>query len=86
MLDQAEKSKLLNAMHDVPAIKKKADWAFKWINGTESFAERLVAFVCVEGISFSSSFAAIFWMRKRGLLPYLCFLNNLIARDELAHV
>lgn len=67
----------------VPCIKNKADWALRWISNTEStFAERLVAFACVEGIFFSGSFAAIFYLKKRGLMPGLGFSNELISRDE----
>lgn len=69
----------------VPCIKKKADWAFKWISSNGSFAERLVAFAAVEGIFFSGSFASIFWLKKRGLMPGLTFSNELISRDEGLH-
>jgi ribonucleoside-diphosphate reductase subunit M2 len=69
----------------VPCIKKKADWAFRWISGNESFAERLVAFAAVEGIFFSGAFASIFWLKKRGLMPGLTFSNELISRDEGLH-
>jgi len=68
----------------VPAVKKKADWALKWIdNDAVSYAERVVAFASVEGIFFSGSFAAIFWLKKRGLMPGLTFSNELISRDEV---
>lgn len=69
----------------VPCIKKKADWAFKWITSNGAFAERLVAFAAVEGIFFSGSFASIFWLKKRGLMPGLTFSNELICRDEGLH-
>lgn len=81
--DTEEKKKLFNAIETIPSIKRKAEWTMKWINDTQStFAQRLVAFACVEGIHFSSSFASIFYYKKRGLLPGLCFSNTLIARDE----
>jgi len=64
-----EKHRLFNAIETVPAVKKKAEWAMKWINSETSFAERLVAFAAVEGIFFSGSFCAIFWLKKRGLMP-----------------
>jgi ribonucleotide reductase beta subunit family protein with ferritin-like domain len=66
-------------------VKKKADWAVKWIGSEASFAERLVGFACVEGIFFSGSFCAVFWLKKRGLLPGLTFSNELISRDEGLH-
>jgi ribonucleoside-diphosphate reductase beta chain len=82
--DPAEKRYLFNAMETVPCVKKKAEWALKWIeNG--SFAERLVAFAAVEGIFFSGSFCSIFWLKKRGLMPGLSFSNELISRDEGLH-
>lgn len=83
--DSYEKNRLLNAIETVPCVKKKAEWALKWINHTDSFAERLVAFACVEGIFFSSSFCSIYWLKKRGLMPGLTFSNELIARDEGMH-
>jgi ribonucleotide reductase beta subunit family protein with ferritin-like domain len=76
---------LLHAIDNVPVIKKKADWALKWINGDSLFAERLVAFAAVEGIFFSGSFCSIFWIKKRGLMPGLTFSNELISRDEGLH-
>jgi len=82
--DKEEKEHLFNAIETVPSVKKKADWAFKWIeNG--SFAERLIAFAAVEGIFFSGSFCSIFWLKKRGLMPGLSFSNELISRDEGLH-
>lgn len=84
--DPEEKDKLFNAVTEVPCIKKKADWTMKYIaNQDISFAERLVAFACVEGIFFSGSFASIFWLKKRGLMQGLCFSNELISRDEGLH-
>ena len=83
--DPEEKSRLFQAITTIPCIKAKADWALKWITSTESFAERLVAFAAVEGIFFSGSFCAIFWMKKRGLMPGLTFSNELISRDEGLH-
>jgi len=82
--DPIEKDRLFHAIDTVPAVKKKAEWALRWIeNG--SFAERLVAFAAVEGIFFSGSFCSIFWMKKRGLMPGLTFSNELISRDEGLH-
>jgi len=80
-----EKEKLFNAINSIVCVKNKADWALKWINRNSSFAERLVAFAIVEGIFFSSSFCSIFWLKKRGLMPGLCFSNELISRDEGMH-
>ena len=82
--DDAEKDKLFNAIENIPAIKKKADWALKWIE-SDSFAERLIAFAGVEGIFFSGAFCSIFWLKKRGLMPGLTFSNELISRDEGVH-
>lgn len=82
--DDKEKDKLFNAIEVFPAIKKKADWALKWIE-SESFAERLIAFAAVEGIFFSGAFCSIFWLKKRGLMPGLTFSNELISRDEGVH-
>ena len=79
-----EKDKLFNAIENFPAIKKKADWALKWIE-SDSFAERLIAFAAVEGIFFSGAFCSIFWLKKRGLMPGLTFSNELISRDEGVH-
>ena len=84
--DVDEKSELLNAAHSIDAVKRKADWALKWLDkSTATFAERLVAFAIVEGVFFSSSFCSIFWLKKRGLMPGLCFSNELISRDEGLH-
>jgi ribonucleotide reductase beta subunit family protein with ferritin-like domain len=77
---------LFRALSNFGCIRKKAAWAQKWMNNSEaSFAMRLVAFACVEGIFFSSSFAAIYWLKKRGLMPGLTFSNELISRDEALH-
>jgi len=80
-----EKMRLFKAIETVPVIEKKAQWALRWISSTRSFAERLIAFACIEGIFFSGSFCAIFWMKKRGLMPGLTFSNELISRDEGLH-
>ena len=82
--NDAEKDELFNAIERFPAIKKKADWALRWIE-SESFAERLIAFAAVEGIFFSGAFCSIFWMKKRGLLPGLATSNEFISRDEGLH-
>jgi ribonucleoside-diphosphate reductase subunit M2 len=75
---------LFNAIETMPCVKKKADWAIRWINDEESaYGERVVAFAAVEGIFFSGSFAAIFWLKKRGIMPGLTFSNELISRDEV---
>jgi len=102
--DLPERGRLFRAMETVPCVKRKAEWALKWIEGREgltgggqevgegshggrgaSFAKRLVAFACVEGLFFSGSFCAIFWLKKRGIMPGLCFSNELISRDEGLH-
>ena len=84
--DHQEKMKLFYAMETIPCIQKKSKWALQWCNrNTASFAERCVAFAAVEGIFFSGSFCAIFWLKKRGLMPGLCFSNELISRDEGLH-
>jgi len=80
-----EKSKLLNAIETIPVVKKKAEWALKWIDSNASFEERLVAFAAVEGIFFSSSFCSIYWLKKRGLMPGLAFSNEAISTDEGQH-
>ena len=82
--DPAEKDMLFHAIDTIPAVKKKAEWALKWINSPH-FQERLVAFAAVEGIFFSGSFCSIFWLKKRGLMPGLSFSNELISRDEGMH-
>ena len=84
--DGPEKKRLFEATRNFPCIAKKADWAKKWINDkTSLFSERLVAFACIEGLFFSSSFASIYWIKKRGLMPGLTFSNELISRDEALH-
>lgn len=84
--DQREKMHLFNAIETLPCVKQKADWAFKWMNqDNATFPERIVAFASVEGIFFSGSFASIFWLKKRGLMPGLTFSNELISRDEGLH-
>ena len=86
MKDSAEKDKLFHAIDNFECIKKKADWSQKWIHDNRSsFATRLVAFACVEGIFFSGAFCSIFWLKKRGLMPGLTFSNELISRDEALH-
>jgi ribonucleoside-diphosphate reductase beta chain len=82
--DLQERDKLFRAIDTIPSVKKKAEWALKWIS-SQSFAERLVAFAAVEGIFFSGSFCSIFWLKKRGLMPGLSFSNELISRDEGLH-
>ncbi len=84
--NSAEKYKLLNAINTIPCISKKAQWAMKWIEDTESdFATRLCAFACVEGIFFSGAFCSIFWLKERGVMPGLCLSNEFISRDESLH-
>lgn len=84
--DAEERNHLFQAMDTIPCVQKKAQWALRWITDDSSgFAERLVAFAAVEGIFFSGSFAAIFWLKKRGLMPGLTFSNELISRDEGLH-
>ena len=84
--DREEKQILFKAIDNFPCIKKKADWAIKWIQDKRSsFATRLIAFACIEGIFFSGAFCSIFWVKKRGLLPGLTFSNELISRDEALH-
>ena len=84
--DASEKDHLLRAIETVPCVQKKAHWAMKWCEREHaSFAERCIAFAAVEGIFFSGSFCAIFWLKKRGLMPGLCFSNELISRDEGLH-
>lgn len=83
--DPEEKLKLFHAVDHMPAISKKADWALKWIGSESSFAERLIAFAAVEGVFFSGSFCAIFWLKKRSIMPGLTFSNELISRDEGLH-
>ncbi len=85
--DEEEKQKMFNAIQTVSSIKQKAEWAKKWFDRERfSFVERLIAFACVEGIFFSGSFCSIFWLKKRGIMPGLCFSNELISRDEGLHL
>ena len=83
--DPNEKSKLFNAIETIPCVKQKAEWALKWISDSSDFATRLVGFAAVEGIFFSGSFCALFWLKNRGLMPGLTFSNELISRDEGLH-
>ncbi|OWY23026.1 ribonucleoside-diphosphate reductase [Sphingobacteriales bacterium UPWRP_1] len=83
--DPAERNYLFNAIDTVPCVKKKAEWALRWIQDAPSFAHRLIAFASVEGIFFSGSFCSIFWLKNRGLMPGLAFSNQLISRDEGLH-
>ena len=83
--DSEEKNKLFNAVKEFPCITDKVNWAVKWIESDDSFAKRMIAFSIVEGIFFSGSFCAIFWLKKRNIMPGLCASNELIARDEGMH-
>ena len=83
--DAAQRAHLFNAIDTVPCVQQKAEWALRWISESKRFAERLIAFAVVEGIFFSGSFCAIFWLKKRGLMPGLTFSNELISRDEGMH-
>merc|ERR1712054_605117 len=83
--DEEEKMRLFRAITTIPCVQKKALWAAQWMNQENSFAERVVAFAAVEGILFSGSFCAIYWLKKRGLMPGLTFSNELISRDEGLH-
>merc|ERR1712113_1194223 len=83
--DPVEKDEVFDAIHTMPAVEEKANWAVQWMNEENSFAERILAFACVEGILFSGSFCAIYWLKKRGLMPGLTFSNELISRDEGLH-
>ena len=84
--DPTKKMHLLRAIETVPCVQRKAQWALRWCDSTAaSFAERMIAFAAVEGVFFSGSFCAIFWLKKRGLMPGLCFSNELISRDEGLH-
>jgi ribonucleoside-diphosphate reductase subunit M2 len=83
--DTDEKLRLFHAVDTIACVREKASWALKWITSTDSFSERLIAFAAVEGIFFSGSFCAIFWLKKRGLMPGLTFSNELISRDEGLH-
>merc|ERR1711976_1121971 len=83
--DPAEQEAVFNAIVTMPAVEEKAEWAIQYMNNDNSFAERLVAFAAVEGVLFSGSFCAIYWLKKRGLMPGLTFSNELISRDEGLH-
>lgn len=83
--DPVEKDRLFNATKTIPCVKEKADWAFKWITSDAPFSQRLAAFAAVEGVFFSGSFCAIYWLKKRGLMPGLCTSNEFISRDEGVH-
>merc|ERR1712113_1270488 len=83
--DPAEKDMVFDAIHTMPAVEAKAQWAVQWMNDENCFAERIVAFAAVEGVLFSGSFCAIYWLKKRGLMPGLTFSNELISRDEGLH-
>merc|ERR1711976_1755 len=83
--DPIEKDRVFDAIHTMPPVSDKAKWAVQWMNQKNSFAERIVAFAAVEGILFSGSFCAIYWLKKRGLMPGLTFSNELISRDEGLH-
>merc|ERR1711924_307185 len=83
--DDAKRNKVFDAMHTMPPVQAKAEWALSWMNDRNSFAERIIAFAAVEGILFSGSFCAIYWLKKRGLMPGLTFSNELISRDEGLH-
>ena len=85
IMDPQEKDYLFKAIQNIPSVTQKANWALKWISAESTFAERLLAFACVEGIFFSGSFCAIFWLKKRGIMPGLTFSNELISRDEGMH-
>merc|ERR1712203_87341 len=83
--EPAEKEIIFNAIETMPAVREKAQWAIQWMQKENSFAERIIAFAAVEGILFSGSFCAIYWLKKRGLMPGLTFSNELISRDEGLH-
>jgi len=83
--EPSEKDKIFNAIETMPAVREKANWAIQWMQKENSFAERIIAFAAVEGILFSGSFCAIYWLKKRGLMPGLTFSNELISRDEGLH-
>merc|ERR1711904_185338 len=85
MGDDAERNSVFQAIQTMPAVRAKAQWAVQWMNNENCFAERLVAFAAVEGVLFSGSFCAIYWLKKRGLMPGLTFSNELISRDEGLH-
>jgi len=82
---EIEKQYLFNAIQNIPCIKSKAQWALRWMNSSRSFAHRLIAFACIEGIHFSGAFCSIYYFKKRGLMPGLCVSNEFISRDEGIH-
>lgn len=84
--DQKEQTHLFQAIHTIPSISKLSQWALNWITDSNSFAERLVAFACVEGILFSGPFCALYWLKQKGVMPGLTFSNELISRDEGLHM
>jgi ribonucleotide reductase beta subunit family protein with ferritin-like domain len=84
--NETEKNTLFNAIENIPCIRKKADWCFRYIDESMTFAQRLIAFAIVEGVFFSGAFASIFWQKEQGKLPGLAFSNELISRDEALHV
>jgi len=83
--DPIEKDQVFDAINTMPAVREKANWAIQWMNNENSFAERVIAFAAVEGVLFSGSFCAVYWLKKRGLMPGLTFSNELISRDEGLH-
>lgn len=84
--DRDEQARLFDAVNGIPCIKRKADWALRWIEDADApFAQRLLAFAIVEGVFFSGAFCAIYWLKERGVMPGLCFSNDLISRDEALH-
>lgn len=83
--DKEEKNYLFRAIENINVVKKKAEWALKWINNDDILEKKIIAFIIVEGLFFSGSFCAIYWLKKRGLMPGLCFSNELISRDEACH-
>lgn len=85
LVDGEEKQYLFDAIDNIPVIKKMSDWAIKWMQSKNNFSRKMIAFACVEGIMFSGPFCAIFWLKKKGLLPGLCYSNELISRDEGMH-
>ena len=85
MPSKDDRLQLFRAVQEFPTVRQKAEWCMNWTSSDRPFAERLVAFACVEGIHFSGSFAAIFWLKKRGLMPGLCKSNEWISRDEGLH-
>jgi ribonucleoside-diphosphate reductase subunit M2 len=85
LVNSDEKNKLFKAITEIPIITKMSDWSLKWLNSEKSFSQKMIAFACIEGIMFSGPFCAIYWLKKRGLMPGLSFANELISRDEGLH-